>query len=297
MKNSHTWQASMAKPDLSIVCPLPLRVVHKPHETAYSLLCRLAARNGNKSVRHVLQRVPNMSGFVSNLSRELEVSLAALLSGSNRNKISESTPLYWGRSARLGNYQGLADASTFKICPLCFAEDVDSEQISDRDARPYVRDFWHFDAVKHCPIHGVTLVTNCGDCKSELSHKTLFGYLCTCGADVRSIRCQKAQRSEMSKSWDILRQMGWLYDIPYWQLGRDRYPSKIKWALTDINKIGYSKRQLMLMGPLLLRATSKKPSWDVDRLDFFRIAAKMLSIRARKQTEQRIGYHCPLRYS
>lgn len=273
MEKFQSRRAKMAKPDLSVVRPLPLRVAHKPHETAYSLLCRLAARNGNKSVRHLLQRVPNMSGFVSNLSLELEISLAALLSGSDRNKIALSTPL---PGYRLGNYEGSADGHKFKICALCLADDTTGELASERDSQAYVRDFWHFSAIKHCMIHSVPMSATCKECQSEFSRKTLFGSQCICEADVRLIRSKKVPQAEWIESWNILRKMGWLPEMPYWKLGRDRYPSNISWALTDAINIEYSDRQLMLMGPQLLQPRFKKAVWDVDPVHFFQAAAKIL---------------------
>jgi hypothetical protein len=267
----------MLKPDLSAVRPLPLRVSHRPHETAYSLLCRLAERNGSKSVRHLLQRVPNIGGSISHLSRELEVSLAALLSGNDPNLISESTPLIRGRSGRIGSYQGPADSTKFKICPLCFVEDTESGHFSDRSAHPYVRCFWHFADVIHCPTHRIKLVAKCRECRSLLSRATLFGYTCTCGADVRLNWRKGGKRAEMAKSWNVLRQMGRLPDVPYWRLRRLRYPANVKWAKADFGRAEYSMRELMIMGPNLLRPNfnKRKTVWEADSHDLLEHAAKI----------------------
>jgi TniQ len=267
----------MLKPDLSAVRPLPLRVSHRPHETAYSLLCRLAERNGSKSVRHLLQRVPNIGGSISHLSRELEVSLAALLSGNNPDVISESTPMIRGRSGRIGSYQGPADSTKFKICPLCFVEDAESGQFSDRSAQPYVRCFWHFADVIHCPTHRIELASKCRECRSRFSRATLFGYICTCGADVRVNWRKGGQRSAMAKSWNVLRQMGRLPDVPYWNLGRERYPARVKWAKADFGKTEYSMRELMIMGPNLLRPNfnKRKTVWVADKHELLEHAAKI----------------------
>lgn len=276
----------MARLDLSLVRPLPLRVQHNRYETAHSLLCRLAARNGNKSVRQLLQRAPNLSGFITNFSRDVEISLAAQLSGNNRAKIEKSTPLRSGRKGCLGSYQGPVDTNIFRICSHCLANDTDNKQTSDSDAQAYVRDFWHFGAIKYCPAHGVKMRARCKRCNSQISRSTLFGCHCSCGADVRSTRCTQVRRYQINDILDVLRQMDRMPDVPYWSLGGSPYPPNMKWTLGNSPNTEFSKRQLMVLGSQLLRPNFKHES-EIDASHFYQAAASFLSrtrIQTRKQT-------------
>lgn len=273
----------MAKPDLSAINPLPLRVAHQPYETAYSLLSRLALRNGCKSLPHLFQRVPSLLGIPKWPRRELAIELAAALSSSSKHIIARCTPRYRGKQATIENYSGQASALTFKICVQCVAEDTANLSELAAKSAIYVRYFWHFNKIEHCRKHWLKLASVCRQCKAPFSYASFAGFRCSCTSDIRTQTVRESKPADIIKEYHIYEKMDRL-PAGYGGRSNSSHKRRISWS-GSMGEDELSMRQLMLIGPSILQPQLSTPRWDVDPEDFYIMAVPYL-FEARDERKQ-----------
>lgn len=266
----------MTKPDISAVQPLPLRVAHKDYETAYSLLSRLAARNGCTSLPHLFQRTPALLGMPKRPGRELAIDLAAAMSGSERETIAQSTPQHHGPAATIGDYSGRASALSFKLCVECVVEDARKQSEISAKSSVYVRDFWHFYRIHHCRKHWLYLISECRKCKQTFSYTTVSGVHCSCGFDIRKHPRWASDRSDIIREYNIYRKMNRLpagyhaRKSPNLERNRER---RVYWSDPASEECEVSFRQLMIMGANILKPQSSTVRWVLEYKEFLIHAA------------------------
>ncbi|MFP7675747.1 TniQ family protein [Marivita sp. S0852] len=139
--------------------PLPLTVAHAGFEPASSLLSRLAARNGARSMRRFCG---DIAFPVDPLFRGEKVAIEQLaqLAGCDAASLERVSIRHLGKGhfrlrdefASLQSFQ----RARVRVCPECARSEVPSAAESWRLPR---RLYWKFSSIRSCPDHGCMLVS------------------------------------------------------------------------------------------------------------------------------------------
>ena len=167
---------------------LPLRVEHRPHEPAYSLLNRMTLRHGTADVGGFVETIPGAPvAFAARVRRGDALAELATLSGAREENLYASTARVSGRSGRvrLGGI-AVAERSELRfggICPACLREDLDKMRGAEA-VRPYRRTWWDLRIVKACPTHSRLLLMACPGCGAVRDRRQASPRWCHCGCDL-----------------------------------------------------------------------------------------------------------------
>lgn len=172
--------------DSSLLKPLPLRVSIGEHETAISVLSRLAIRNGYTSVNDLICHVPNLP-LRTLYAMEQYVEIAAALNDVCPRRLAEHSPVRVGSVLRFGDRTVLSGRGAVqgRVCLDCLEDDVTGRP-GDIEIRPYLRDWWQVAHISSCPWHLTRLIGICPECNEHLNMRRARVAFCSCGHDLRT---------------------------------------------------------------------------------------------------------------
>jgi len=179
------------------VTRLARRVIHKENEGAFSLLARLAYRNGYKDLGLFARRVglTNKSVLGNCLPRLSALSSVPVEHLAQWTPTADGMHFFWKDNRFPINYYISLQR---RICPECFTQDRSLRGKGERETdAAYLRHTWRFQPMTGCIIHGIQLVDKCPKCENELDNNSLPIDHCRCGYDLANSPAGKLIPSEL----------------------------------------------------------------------------------------------------
>lgn len=186
------------------VMPLPRTVPLRDHESAESILWRLAVVNGSRSVNRLFAATPNLlySRDYSQAARCRNLPLAARLAGINESVLSQQCLKRVGPYTTFKNqsFRNLLAISRDRVCLGCLRDDQDKLD-GPEGVRPYRRSWWGLQQISTCPVHRLRLLDSCPHCLSRFPPLT-SPVRCSCSPHYDLRRLAQAALTEEQVAHD-----------------------------------------------------------------------------------------------